>query len=163
MEREGVRRALARAEAADLVLWLDPLDAPAPPPEDLAATLGGRLLRVRTKADLAIPVADAPTGSELRLSVVTGEGVSALVARLAEAAREGLRPAEPAVIVRARQREAVETAVAALDRALAEPPLPAELFAEELRVAGDALGRVIGRIGVEDVLERLFSSFCIGK
>ena len=158
VEREGIRRAVARGRAADLVLWLDPADAPAPPPADLAGELGDRLLVLRAKADLAAAVAAA-----LSVSAATGEGVAALVERIAAAARAGFGAGEPALVVRARQREAVTAALAALDRALADPQLPAELFAEELRAAGDALSRVVGRIGVEDVLDRLFSSFCIGK
>lgn len=181
VEREGIRRALARATAADLTLWLDPLDAPQPPPADLVAPVGAaRLMVVRTKADLtpseARPpaavaarghvAADAgplPPPEPLRLSTLTGVGLADLVARLQAKAAARLSAGEPALVVRARQREAVAAAVAALDRALADPDLPAELFAEELRAAGDALGRVVGRIGVEDVLDRLFSSFCIGK
>jgi tRNA modification GTPase len=171
VEEEGIRRALARARAGDLVLWLDPADAPADAPAGPPPVLGGAtVLRVSTKADLAAGgPAEAAMGAgphegsrRLRVSALTGEGLDRLVAEIGAAAGRRLRGGEPAVLVRARQREAVAAALEALDRALAEA-LPAELVAEELRLAGDALGRVTGRVGVEDVLDRLFSSFCIGK
>ena len=156
VEAEGIRRARARAASADLTLWLSPADDPAPPPAGLAATVWV----VETKADLA---ASSSGAARHRLSVLTGEGMDGLLAALADAAAASLRVDEPALMVRARHREAVIEARVALDRALAEPGLPGELFAEELRLAGDALGRVTGAIGVEDVLDRLFGTFCIGK
>jgi tRNA modification GTPase len=158
IEIEGIRRALARVEAADLVLWL--IDAKKPvsaPPEPLAS---GRVsfLPVRNKIDLA-PVS-AVEG--ISLSAKTGEGIENLVAELKARAREALvAGAESPAVTRARHRTELEGARAALERSrTAGPP---ELKAEELRIASRHLGRLTGKIDVEEVLGAIFSEFCIGK
>jgi tRNA modification GTPase len=71
---------------------------------------------------------------------------------------------EPALLTRERHRQTLETALAALRRALAEPAASREdLMAEELRLAATALGKLTGRIDVEDILDVIFRDFCIGK
>jgi tRNA modification GTPase len=83
---------------------------------------------------------------------------------VAEHARLYLGSGEPAIVTRARHRRALEEAVAALDRAIAEPPPAREdIVAEELRLAARALGRLTGRVDVEDILDVIFRDFCIGK
>jgi tRNA modification GTPase len=158
VEVEGIRRALARVEAADLVVWL--IDAKKPvsaPPEPLAR---GRVpfLAVRNKIDLA-PVGAA---EGISLSAKTGEGIDRLVAELKARAREALvAGAESPAVTRARHRAELEGALAALERSrTAGPP---ELKAEELRIAARHLGRLTGNIEVEEVLGAIFSEFCIGK
>lgn len=160
IEAEGVRRARARAASADLVLWLSPDDSP--PPPDLPEAVP-----VRTKSDLLAAEARDPQGEErgaggagLAISATTGAGVEALVALLSRRA-EALTGREPALVTRARQREALEGALAHLARAQANAA--DELLAEDLRLAARALDRVVGRVDVEDVLDALFRSFCIGK
>lgn len=147
IEAEGVRRARARAGSADMVLWLSADDAP--PPEDLTGAV-----RVRSKVDVGGP------GEGLGISAATGEGIEALVALIAARA-EDLAGGEPALITRARHREALTGALAHLERA--QTTLADELLAEDLRLAARALDRVVGRVDVEDVLDALFRSFCIGK
>lgn len=169
-EREGIRRALDRGRGADLVVWLDPPDATALEPP---AGLGGSLWRIRTKADLEPrdtddprpdgPAGEGAAGTPYRISVASGEGIGDLVAAIGAAAAASLRGGEDALVTRARHRAAIEDAVACLDRATTSGFVPPELRAEELRRAGDALGRVVGAVGVEAVLGRIFSSFCIGK
>lgn len=160
IEAEGVRRARARAASADLVLWLSPDDSP--PPPDLPEAVP-----VRTKSDLLAAEAREPEGEEqgegvarLVISATTGAGVEALVALLSRRAA-ALTGREPALVTRARQREALEGALAHLARAQANAA--DELLAEDLRLAARALDRVVGRVDVEDVLDALFRSFCIGK
>lgn len=147
IEAEGVRRARARAGAADMVLWLSADGTP--PPDDLSGAL-----RVRSKCDLG------GGGEGLPISAATGDGIDALVQQIAARA-EALVGGEPALVTRARQREALEGALAHLRRA--EELKADELLAEDLRLAARALDRVIGRVDVEDVLDALFRSFCIGK
>src|SRR5262249_17755263 len=100
-------------------------------------------------------------GAALRLSVATGEGMTGLLARLeAEIGRRFASGGAP-LITRARHRAALEEAAAALDR-FAAAPLP-ELAVEDLRGATRALGRITGRVDVEDMLDLIFREFCIGK
>jgi tRNA modification GTPase len=152
VEREGVSRARARIEAADLVLWLSADD-------DIGGELpaaSGEVWRVRTKIDLR------PAAGDLGISAKTGAGVSEFLARLTEAA--SALAGEPALVTRARQRDALVEVVLRIKAALAIAQSGREeLFAEELRLAARALGRVTGRVDVEELLDRIFSSFCIGK
>ncbi|MBI3452662.1 MAG: tRNA uridine-5-carboxymethylaminomethyl(34) synthesis GTPase MnmE [Rhodospirillales bacterium] len=173
IEAEGVRRALARAEAADLkLLVLDATDREIEPA--IAALIDADTLVVRNKIDL---IADPKNrlsehGAALAqdgkgpypISVRSGAGMAALLGAVASevAARlAGGSTAPP--ITRARHRRAIEDCQGALIRALAAGDLPAELFAEDLRLAARALGQVVGRVGVEDVLDAIFREFCIGK
>ena len=159
IEAEGVRRAYARAAAADLVLWLvDDSRADARP-----ETMSRNTWLVRTKADLI----DSDSQRDLRkqgfivVSAKSGLGIDELIAKLSnEAERLG---GEPALVTHARQRHALADAVRHLEAVLSAPFLPEELLAEELRLAARALGRVTGRVDIEDVLDEIFKNFCIGK
>ncbi len=98
------------------------------------------------------------------ISATTGEGFEPLFAALAHHAESFLAGAEPALVTRERHRRALEDALAALCRALAPDMAGREdLLAEELRIASRALGRLTGRVDVEDILDVIFRDFCIGK
>jgi tRNA modification GTPase len=101
---------------------------------------------------------------EFNISAATGEGIRDLLHALQEAAEGCLAGAESALVTRERHRRTLEDTVGALRRALA-PDLAGreDLLAEELRAAAQALGRLTGRVDVEDVLDFIFSEFCIGK
>jgi tRNA modification GTPase len=160
VEREGMRRARLRAGAADLVLAV--ADATVPAPE---APADAAVLRVGTKADLiGSPEERSRLGEifDVLVSSVTGEGIDRLLALLAGFARERMAPRESALITRARHRAGLTACRDALIVAL-DPELPLELRAEELRHATDALGRLTGRVDVEDLLDVIFRDFCIGK
>jgi tRNA modification GTPase len=171
VESEGVRRARARAEAADLRLAV--FDATAWPALDpaTAALLGPGTLALLNKADLAPglppePTVSAPSGEAvpaLPVSALTGAGMDALLEALEARLRDRLEGAGPPPLTRARHRAALEEAVAALSRVGATPGQAPELVAEELRLAARALGRITGRVDVEDVLDAIFAEFCIGK
>jgi tRNA modification GTPase len=154
VEAEGVRRARARLTSADLILALS-----AGPDFQTVADLPSNvtLLPVRTKSDLQ----NASITEGIAVSAQTGAGMDELVSTLEQFARDlgGLR-GTPA-LSRARHRLAVQETVTCMDAALATE-LP-ELRGEELRLAVRALGRITGRVGVEDVLDSVFSQFCIGK
>jgi tRNA modification GTPase len=161
VESEGIRRARARAEAADLKLVL--FDASAPPDAASLTLLDERTIAVANKSDLARsgPHAKLPADA-LPVSVATGAGLDRLLALLEERVRDSLAPAADApALTRARHRSALKEARAELAEAARQPEL--ELRAENLRLAARALGRVTGRIEVEEVLDRLFREFCIGK
>lgn len=153
IEREGVRRALARAEGADLRLQVIVPGDTAP-----AESPGRESILILNKCDLG----PGPAGA-LPISALSGQGIDELLAAIAARVSARLDSAEAPAITRARHRLAVEEAVANLDRALAPGFLPAELRAEDLRLALRALGRVVGAVDVEDLLDVIFFEFCIGK
>jgi tRNA modification GTPase len=95
------------------------------------------------------------------LSASTGAGMTDLISALQQQAESLLGAAEPALVTRERQRAALEDARAALARA--QLPLSEDLLAEELRTSANALGRLTGRVDVEDILDVIFRDFCIGK
>jgi tRNA modification GTPase len=158
VENEGVRRALARAESSDLVLLL--LDGSAPDPfAGLPPGIADRaVLTVWNKCDLPWP----ERHQGLQLSLKTGEGFEQLLRAIERKVAERLDlPGEAPVLTRARHRYALEQAVVSLKRALAAGE--AELFAEDLRLATRWIGRITGRIDIEDLLDVIFRDFCIGK
>ncbi len=201
IEAEGMRRALARAAAADLrILVIDPLpplekggsefgasripggdqsatglvsDPPLPPlfkggnTTALEARFGSPLRRgdivVWSKADLGGKAGTPPDGvAGVVVSAKTGAGIDELVLILTERGRALAGGSESAALTRLRHVQAVEAAIDALTRArerLAEP----ELAAEDARLAARALGEITGAVGVEDLLDEIFASFCIGK
>jgi tRNA modification GTPase len=166
IEEEGIKRARARAEKADIrLLVIDPADASSEGLEPLLALLRPGDFLVRSKTDLASrsgTVIPAPEGvAALSVSVKTGEGMEALVSALTEAV--GASGADGPALTRARHVAAVEEALAALDRAESLIATAPELAAEDARLAARALGKITGAVGVEDVLGEIFSSFCIGK
>jgi tRNA modification GTPase len=120
------------------------------------------VLTVRTKADIT------PSTFPLSVSALTGEGLADVVAAAIEAisANHGQVVLEAPVLTRERQRYAVKTArdeVAAFATAWNENDLPAPVAAVHLRAAADSLAEMVGAIDVEDVLDRLFRTFCVGK
>ncbi len=162
VEREGVRRAEERAAKADLVLWLgDVREAPATPP-----ALAAPVVRIGTKIDLIDSAAERArrlAGFDRGVSSATGDGMAALLAGLAGRVERELGGGEPVVATRARHRAALKACAGSIASALSDDGRGLELRAEDLRQAGDALGRVTGRIGVEEMLDVVFRDFCIGK
>jgi len=160
VEREGIRRSHARSAAADLKIAV--FDATTWPARDdaTAALIDDATLVVVNKIDCAAH--DTDTVDALFVSARAGTGMDALVDALRArviAATESAPETPP--LTRLRHRHAVEEAHAAVDRARAarEP----ELRAEDLRLAARALGRITGRVDVEDLLDVIFNDFCIGK
>ncbi len=160
IEAEGVRRALLRAESADLRLLVFAADR-SPDPDTLALVAPGALV-VANKTDVA-PAVPAEIGgiAPVPVSVRTGEGLPALRERLAAAAADLASPATATPLTRSRHRAALREAVARLAE-FDGAGLP-ELRAECLRAASAALGRITGRVGIEAVLDAVFREFCIGK
>ena len=173
VEREGVRRSREIVASADLVLFvLDGSRAALAADRSAYEEVAGRPhLLLLNKSDL--PAAEEGSGfagagsrGAVRLSAKTGEGIGDLVAAVA---RE-VAPAEGAIrtqapLTRARQRLAVEEALAALSRAsvAAAEGLPLEFPAADVREAADALAELLGEVAPEEVLDAIFSEFCIGK
>jgi tRNA modification GTPase len=177
VEEEGVRRAQARAQAADLVLWVmdATLAGQLPPPSELARPGAPPVWMLSNKSDLAgreglkragQEAAETRAGSKCyRVSALTGESFEELVEGLAEFARRFFSEGgELGLVTRQRHRAALGECADALARAGREGWSGREdIIAEELRLATRALGRLVGRVDVENVLDVIFRDFCIGK
>jgi len=167
VEQEGVRRALARAAEADLLLWL-------------ADTAGAEIDRegrapvwlVRNKTDLDAsgrPMAQeqgqgqqhGPAG--FNISARRGDGIPKLISALVGFAQDYFGSGEAGLIGRTRQRKLMGDAADSLRRSVAVAGRGEELAAEELRAAAHSLGKLLGRVDVEDVLDVIFREFCVGK
>jgi tRNA modification GTPase len=163
VEQEGVRRAQARAAAADLVLWVT--DASAPSNARHEPPMGsqhGPVWTLRNKVDLLDSTSQRCASSGHAVSALTGAGLDRLVAALTSFVEETFGAGEPALVTRERHRIALRETVEALERAQASDGRE-DILAEELRLAGRALGRLTGRVDVEDILDVIFRDFCIGK
>jgi tRNA modification GTPase len=175
VEQEGVRRASEQAASADLVLWV--LDAAGLDPQavpDLARSVavppGSALWFVLNKIDLLagdqLQNVESGFGRELTvhlLSCRTAAGVDDMVNALARFAAESFT-LEPALVTRERQRaHLTETALALQGAQQAARDGREEIMAEQLRLATRALGKLLGRVDVEDILDVIFRDFCIGK
>jgi tRNA modification GTPase len=168
IEREGIRRTLAHARDADLVVWLSDAGAPdeTPPPE-IAARGDTFFMVVANKIDLP----EARTCPEvLAVSAKTGAGIDALTRRIGDIARDRVGISEAPAITRVRYREHLNACISALHAFMSGMhtdtsglPGDIELCAEDLRQAATALGRITGRVDVEDVLGEIFGRFCVGK
>ncbi|MCE4224411.1 tRNA uridine-5-carboxymethylaminomethyl(34) synthesis GTPase MnmE [Methylobacterium sp. C25] len=153
VETEGIRRTRRRMKDADLVLHLVPADGAAD-----SEAVAPRGIAVRTKIDLG-PAME--TGA-LGVSAVSGAGLDALLDAIRTVAEASLGGGD-ALVTRERHREALTRACDHLDRVAAGVATAPELVAEDLRLAVRALGTVVGHVGVEEMLDRLFAGFCIGK
>jgi tRNA modification GTPase len=160
VEAEGVRRARAKAQAADLILTLIPVDGPVdqlPSAPEIAADARPEQLLIATKADLGT----APAGIDHAVSARSGLGMAELRDRLDVLARRMTAASGPPPLTRQRHRALLRDA--AMHLASAEAESEPELRAEELRLALAAIGGITGAVGVEALLDRIFGDFCIGK
>ena len=158
VEAAGVERARRRAAEADLLVHVVDVTDPVPP-----LMQDERTVLVLNKIDLLQGV----SGNEAAISVScrTGEGLTSLVTELSSRAAALVTAGNSPGLTRARHRAAVTDALAALDRFCTEAEGGAELalLAEDLRLAAGAIGSIVGAVDVEDVLDRIFATFCIGK
>ena len=149
VEAIGLRRAGRLIEAADVLVWLGaPDEAPA----------HARVVKLHPKADL--PERSVVPEGTLAVSSISGQGIADLLGRMESEACDVL-PAEDAIALNRRQARHIEEAADALGHAAAASGVV--LAAESLRLARSAFDRLTGRAGVEDVLDALFSRFCLGK
>lgn len=157
VEAIGIARALETAETADLLLELFDLAA-----ERSSLSLQNDVPRISvgTKSDLA-PHGQATCDPDFIISVTTGEGVSELLAEIQRRALIAAGNFGDVMPSRIRHLELLDKCLLALREGIEDGAL--ELRAESLRHASEALGRIAGAIGVEDLLDTIFSSFCIGK
>ena len=162
VEAEGVRRALARAEDADLRLVVVDWSAGADQRQAVVPWLGDDAIAIANKVDQTPePVSDPWIG----VSAKTGTGLPLLLARLAAELENRLGGSEATALTRARHRHAARETLEAVERAIQhlQRAAPLELSAEDLRVAAHALGRITGKVDIEELLDAIFREFCLGK
>lgn len=168
IEREGARRSRRAIARAGLVLLI--VDASVPAAAGLEAMVEGvapgNVLLVKNKKDLGLHAdwRGGHTFQSLSTSALTGEGLDSLRKRVRGRVISESDP-DPGVVTHARHVEALRRAGDALGRATGalDEELPAEVVAMELREATDALAEIVGETTSEDILDRIFSTFCIGK
>jgi tRNA modification GTPase len=161
VEQEGVRRARARAADADLVLWLTDVSPVAIRHDGTAP-----VWMVRNKIDLEAasrPLADASGQGGFQISASRGDGLPELIAALVGFAQNYFGGSEGGLIGRTRQRKLLQETAASLQHCAQVVGQGEELAAEELRMAAHSLGRLLGRVDVEDILDVIFREFCVGK
>ncbi|MCS0502529.1 tRNA uridine-5-carboxymethylaminomethyl(34) synthesis GTPase MnmE [Ancylobacter mangrovi] len=166
VEAEGIRRALARIEGADLVLWVHDVATEPPPQTRPDIDSQAELWLLANKVDAGAAAFARPDWAtrDFAISAREGEGLDALTAALAEAVAARAGGGEHPALIRERHRANAQEAAGHLSVALAGwDELSDELLAEELRLAGRALGRITGAIDTEDLLDVVFREFCIGK
>jgi tRNA modification GTPase len=170
VELEGVRRARVRAAEADLVLWLSDAEHD----KNIVGEGPAPIWLVRNKIDL--DQVGSGTAMQSRggkgqgqgeptfaISASRGDGIPELISGLVGFAQEFFGATESGLISRLRQRELLQQTAASLQRCVAVIGQGDELAAEDLRAAAHSLGRLLGRVDVEDILDAVFREFCIGK
>jgi tRNA modification GTPase len=163
IESEGMRRALALAAVSNLKILLFDITCLPDIDRETAGLADSDSIVVLNKADLASPpdVFGTFERSAIPVSAVTGEGIAGLLERLRAAVAERMDVAAEPLLTRVRHRTALEECRAALERA--SESRATELMTEDMRLAVRAIGRITGRVDVEDVLDVIFREFCIGK
>jgi tRNA modification GTPase len=162
-----VRRARAATNEADLVVIV--LDAGRHLKADerevlMARSSGGGTgtIVVANKLDLAPSIGGLPWPGAIPICALTGEGIDSLRDTIVSTLR-GSGPLEDPVVTNVRHAAALEETVGALDRAREALPLGEEIVLEELRAALSALGEITGEVANDELYDRIFSTFCIGK
>lgn len=161
VEKEGIRRTHLSMSQAHLVLLLS--DDPTADWRALAGPYQGPVVRVQTKSDVETSASWLKGANDVSISVQTGQGIADLLETVARHLPE--LEAGTALALPTRQRHAVSLKAAGdqIDLALSASGAGLDIQAEHLRLAGQALGRVTGRVDVENLLDVIFSEFCIGK
>lgn len=161
VEAEGIRRARARAEGADLRLWVR---SPSETANDDPAAQFAKAddLQVLNKADLGA-LAPVEGMQHLTVSTQTGQGLAELHDWIAARLARDLSGADFPAVTRERHRRRLVEALSAVEAGRRALDIAPEMAGDDLRRAADSLSRVTGAIGVEDILGEVFSSFCIGK
>ncbi|GLS30093.1 tRNA modification GTPase trmE [Mesorhizobium albiziae] len=159
VETIGIERALATAETADLVLEMHDLSASVR--AELPMRGDAASITVGTKSDLMGGGTSAV--EDFRISTKTGDGVASLLAEISRRAKQAIGDIGEAMPSRIRHIELLTRSASALRDAVQHQDNPLELRAEDLRRSSDSLGRIAGAVDVEDLLDSIFSTFCVGK
>lgn len=160
VEREGIRRSRSHVAAADVVIWVWSQDIPG---SDACRDIHPSLI-VENKMDLGsgLPRNNAEH-PELRVSTRSGDGIARLIQHLSALLQGRFGDMESSLLVSSRQTTAARRSIRHLNDALATSADHLELKAEEIRRASEEIGRLTGKLDVEEWLGQIFSRFCIGK
>lgn len=158
VEREGIKRAERTAEGADLVLYLTDIDSDT---QQFVTGPDARTLFVRTKTDLGI--LERSGGADLLVSAQAGTGLEALKSAIKCAIEQHVGSGTSLMPARLRHKKRLEETLNYVREALKSEGMELAIRSEYLRLAATSLGRVTGRVDVEDLLGVIFSEFCIGK
>lgn len=161
VEREGVRRALSTIENADLLLLLEEVGKPTEAAVELEPR-EGNIWRIGTKLDLHEDKLPAQR-YDLCISTMTGAGLIELQQMLGNELKKRMGKGNDTLPGRLRHTDNLRKVHHFLERAITATKSGLDLRAEDLRLAGNALGRITGRVDVENLLDVIFSEFCIGK
>jgi tRNA modification GTPase len=162
IELEGMRRSLKAAEEADLVLEL--MDATGVDGVlDATTKAPAKNLLLLTKSDLRQPYDLTSDSDVIAISARTGAGIEALMTEIGRRIDEAHLGASEALPTRERHIQYLKTCVSEVEKAAYGQSLPIEVRSEHLRYAAMALGRITGKVDVEDLLGVIFSEFCVGK
>lgn len=167
IEQEGIRRTFDHANKANLIIWLTDAGAPIPvPPEFIGQHAFGQSKQPATAITVANKIDQHPDGclqADLMISATTGAGLDTLTNLIVTEAKQRIGDSVDLVPTSERQSFHLRTAAQHLENYLRSSTRDIELRAEDLRLAADSLGRLTGRIDAEDILDQIFSRFCIGK
>lgn len=168
IELEGIRRSRKTLENAELILHVLDGTRPYDPHEFLQSGSRSKRIIIKNKVDLdnCIELPPDIAGVAVAVSCVTGEGIEALKDRIRDAVWSGDARAEMLeAMVNSRHQEALSRARAATHQSLValQQGQTLELVAMDLHVAVNAIGEIVGKTATEDLLDRIFSQFCIGK
>lgn len=171
VEQEGIRRAKAAGRSADLILWLSASDKPVLD-RDIEASPSAVIKVLQTKSDISVPNPkesksdinnDSSVNFNLSCSTITTNGLEDLLNYLSETLSSTLNSNENTLLTRERHRLELIACATRLKSALELDMSDTVFKAEELRLAGEHIGRITGRVDVEDLLDVIFSEFCVGK
>lgn len=160
VEEEGIRRTRQHIAGADVLVWVWSPDVPGSEAPEAGSMPD---LIVGNKADLQTSGERPSNADALFISTRTGQGMSVLLDRLSKLLQDRYGSVESSLLVSARQKSAVQRSIRHLNDALNISPDSFELKAEEVRQASEEIGRLTGRVDVEEWLGAIFSRFCIGK
>jgi tRNA modification GTPase len=158
VEREGIRRAQMTAQSADLVLHLRDIDSS---PQQLDIQNNFEAISVITKADLLPESANIKDG--ILISAKTGYGLELLKAAISDRIKQRVGAATTLIPARSRHKKRLEETLEYVREAMKSEGMELAIRSESLRLAATSLGRITGRVDVEDLLGVIFSEFCIGK
>ena len=157
IEKEGIRRALESAEQTNFGIWLHAVG------DEAAIDAANADLVILTKSDLGIDEDSQNPDDYLQISAKNNSGIDALIKIISDKAVAGLVNSNEILFSRQRQKAGLLQALEFLKLAKAGTDEPLEIRAENMRIASDALGKIVGRVDVEDILGAIFSEFCVGK